>query len=290
MDEKYIQMIIENSQSCKSANRRLDKVENEIGEIKELTIAVKELAMETKATREDVNDMNGRLKVVEEKPAKKWEDLIKTIITRNCNSSYGLFFSKTWIIKWRGGKNMKSKFLKILASILFALSIILGIIVGFQETGKINTEEIYKAVDLVTEVIETYAMTDEEVKDLPTSEILEQTEEEENKVGAEQQVTETEGFLLQGDIAYNGDKEFPSISLGNYQGLTYYSQIDSRWSNHSYTSVGNPNQTIGSSGCGPTSASMVVTAIKGVITPPEMGDLFAQHGFRSADKDRKSVV
>lgn len=28
---------------------------------------------------------------------------------------------------------------------------------------------------------------------------------------------------------------------------------------------------------------MVVTAIKGVITPPEMGDLFVQHGFRSAD-------
>lgn len=36
-------------------------------------------------------------------------------------------------------------------------------------------------------------------------------------------------------------------------------------------------------GVGPTSAAMVVTAIKGAITPPEMGDLFVQHGFRSAD-------
>ena len=34
---------------------------------------------------------------------------------------------------------------------------------------------------------------------------------------------------------------------------------------------------------GPTSASMVVTAIKGVITPPEMGDLFVKYGYRSAD-------
>lgn len=34
---------------------------------------------------------------------------------------------------------------------------------------------------------------------------------------------------------------------------------------------------------GPASASMVVTAIKGVITPPEMGDLFVKYGFRSAN-------
>ena len=48
--------------------------------IKELTIAVKEIAMETKATREDVNDMNSRLKAVEEKPAKNWDKIITTII------------------------------------------------------------------------------------------------------------------------------------------------------------------------------------------------------------------
>lgn len=76
MEEKYMQMIIENSQSTKSAHRRLDRIEVEVKEIKELTIAVKEIAMETKATREDVNDMNSRLKAVEDKPAKKWDKLI----------------------------------------------------------------------------------------------------------------------------------------------------------------------------------------------------------------------
>lgn len=80
MDEKYIQLIIENNQSCKSAHHRIDKLEGDIGEIKELTIAVKEIAMETKATREDVNDINGRLKSVEEKPGKNWNDLVKTVI------------------------------------------------------------------------------------------------------------------------------------------------------------------------------------------------------------------
>lgn len=78
--------------------------EKNIEEIKNLTIAVKEIAMETKATREDVNDMNSRLKEVEEKPARNWENLSKTIITRNCNSSSGLFFGKIWnvggIKKW----------------------------------------------------------------------------------------------------------------------------------------------------------------------------------------------
>lgn len=80
MEEKYIQMIVENTQSCKSAHHRLDKLEDDIGEIKELTIAVKEIAMETKATRVDVNDMNSRLKAVEEKPAKNWDKVITTII------------------------------------------------------------------------------------------------------------------------------------------------------------------------------------------------------------------
>ena len=104
MEEKYIQMLVEASQSAKSAHHRLDKIETDIGEIKELTIAVKEIAMETKATREDVNDMNSRLKDVENKPAKNWENLSKTILTRNCNSSSGLFFGKIWnvggIKKW----------------------------------------------------------------------------------------------------------------------------------------------------------------------------------------------
>lgn len=93
MDEKYMQMIIEAFQSVKSAHHRIDKMENDIGEIKELTIAVKEIAMETKANREDVNKMNERLETIEQKPAKNWEKVTSLIITRNCNSNSGLFFS-----------------------------------------------------------------------------------------------------------------------------------------------------------------------------------------------------
>lgn len=79
-NEKYIQMIIENSQSCKSAHHRIDKLEEDVGEIKELTIAVKEIAMETKANREDVNKMNERLENIEKKPANNWDKIVTTSI------------------------------------------------------------------------------------------------------------------------------------------------------------------------------------------------------------------
>jgi len=50
-----------------------------------------------------------------------------------------------------------------------------------------------------------------------------------------------------------------------------------------FSSVGNRSQTIGTSGCGPTSAAMVVTATKGTITPDKMSDLFVQYGYRSSN-------
>jgi len=155
---------------------------------------------------------------------------------------------------------------------------------GFYETNKDKpTEEVINnAVEEVKDYISTYEMTDKEIEELPTTEIKEQTEEQEKEISKEQEV-ESEAFEEQGEIAYNGTSEYPNVSLGNYKGLTYYSQIDGRWSSHLYTSVNNSSQTIGSSGCGPTCASMVVTATKGTITPPEMGDLFVRYGYRSSN-------
>ena len=43
----------------------------------------------------------------------------------------------------------------------------------------------------------------------------------------------------------------------------YFSQIDSRWRNHPYpASGGYENKTVGTSGCGPTCAAMVVSSCK----------------------------
>ena len=177
-------------------------------------------------------------------------------------------------------ESKKKKIILAIATVIVA--ILAGL--GFYNVNKDNsTEEIVAgAVNEIKDYITTYSMSQEEIADLPSTEITEQTEEQEQEVSAEQEV-ESEEFELQGEIAYNGTTEYPNISLGNYVGLTYYNQTDSRWNNHMYSSVGDRSQTIGTSGCGPTSASMVVTAIKGTITPPEMGDLFVQYGYRSAN-------
>lgn len=99
----------------------------------------------------------------------------------------------------------------------------------------------------------------------------------------EEEEVEDETFELQGEIAYNGTDENWGIVPGEYKGLTYYSQIDSRWKNRSYTSIGKASQTIGSSGCGPTSAAMVISSIKGTVTPEIMADTFVKYGYRSAN-------
>ena len=170
--------------------------------------------------------------------------------------------------------------------VLIVIAIFIGILsgFGFYNANKDNsTEEIVSsAVNEIKDYITTYNMSTQEIEELPTTEITEQTEAEEQEVSAEQEV-ESEDFELQGEIAYEGSSEYPQISLGNYTGLTYYNQTDSRWRYHQYSSIGDSSQTIGTSGCGPTSAAMVVTAIKGTITPDTMGDLFVQYGYRSAN-------
>ena len=93
-----------------------------------------------------------------------------------------------------------------------------------------------------------------------------------------------EGFEEQGIVAYEGSEKTPNIQLGEYAGLTYYSQLDNRWRYNMYSSVGDSSQTIGTSGCGPTSAAMVVSSIKGNITPDQMADLYTQYGYRSANQ------
>ncbi len=173
----------------------------------------------------------------------------------------------------------KRKFEAIIATAMMAFIIVMVFV--FSNDKDLQKEVVEKVTDTVTDMT-TYEMTEKEIKELPTTEIKEQTEQQEKEVSKEQE-TESETFEEQGEIAYNGTTEYPNVNLGSYKGLTYYSQIDSRWSSHLYTSVNNYSQNIGTSGCGPTCASMVVTATKGTITPPEMGDLFVKYGYRSAN-------
>lgn len=150
-------------------------------------------------------------------------------------------------------KNRKrnKRFETILALVMMV--IVLFVVFAFSDDKELQKEVVEKVTDTVTDIA-TYEMSEEEIKELPSTEIKEQTEEQEKEVSAEQEV-EKESFELQGEVAYEGDTQYGDITLGDYIGLTYYSQIDSRWSSHPYTSIGDYSQTIGTSGCGPTCRS-----------------------------------
>ncbi len=160
--------------------------------------------------------------------------------------------------------------------LLIIISILVGILGGFSfynvNKNKSEDEIIDNAVNEVRNYIENKSST----------EIPQLTSNDEQSL--EVQETESEGFEEQGEIAYNGSEKVPDVQIDEYAGLTYYSQLDNRWRYNIYSSINNSTQTIGTSGCGPTSAAMVVSSIKGNITPDKMASLYMQYGYRSANQ------
>lgn len=159
---------------------------------------------------------------------------------------------------------------------LIIVSILVGLLGGFgfynANKDKSNDEIINSAVNEVLDYIDNKSSTE-----IPS---LTETDEQSLEV----QETESEGFEEQGIVAYNGSEKAPNVNIGEYAGLTYYSQLDNRWRYNMYSSVGDSSQTIGTSGCGPTSAAMVVSSIKGNITPDTMANLYVNYGYRSANQ------
>lgn len=61
----------------------------------------------------------------------------------------------------------------------------------------------------------------------------------------------------------------------------YFNQADARWKNHPYpASPGYENKTVGTSGCGPTCVSMIVSSCKETVTPDAMCDIARANGYR----------
>ena len=175
---------------------------------------------------------------------------------------------------------MKSR--RIIPIIIILVIVVLYLICIAKINDKKNKINIENEVKEYNESKINEVVDDNIVAENPsTTELPKINENDEQTV--EVQETESEKFEEQGEIAYNGSDKTPNISVGEYAGLTYYSQIDSRWKNHIYTSTGNTSQTIGTSGCGPTSAAMVVSSIQGVISPETMADLYVYYGYRSAN-------
>lgn len=116
--------------------------------------------------------------------------------------------------------------------------------------------------------------------DLSTKEIIECSKD--NPCYIDEKEIEIDAQVGQENISFDGENNQNGANLlGEYKGLTYYSQADSRWANTPYTITGNSSQTMKSSGCGPTVAAMIVSSAKGSILPNEMAKIFVNRGYRT---------
>lgn len=170
-----------------------------------------------------------------------------------------------------------------LASIYFPNSKINDVI---DETQNIIMQEIVVSEETKSEVADTKNAVENGGK-VETTQIVKSSENEEKEVtdeGADESLLEKDALVEQENIAYNGDNEGKGLDLlGKWQGLTYYSQADSRWASKLYTSTNNYSQTMKSSACGPTCAAMVVSSSKGAILPTTMANLAVDNGYRTAN-------
>ena len=170
-----------------------------------------------------------------------------------------------------------------LASIYFPNSKINDVI---DETQNIIMQEIVVSEETKSEVADTKNAVENGGK-VETTQIVKSSENEEKEVtdeGADESLLEKDALVEQENIAYNGDNEGKGLDLlGKWQGLTYYSQADSRWASKLYTSTNNSTQTMKSSACGPTCAAMVVSSSKGAILPTTMANLAVDNGYRTAN-------
>lgn len=75
--------------SIKSAHKRIDELKNQTKSISDLAISTHDIAMEVKALREDYKKADERIEKLEEKPIKRYETVITTVITALCSGVVG---------------------------------------------------------------------------------------------------------------------------------------------------------------------------------------------------------
>ena len=170
-----------------------------------------------------------------------------------------------------------------LASIYFPNSKINNVI---DETKNELIKEIVVSEETQSEVADTKNAVENGGK-VETKEIAKSTIKEEEEVtdeGADESLLEADALVEQENISYDGDNAGKGLNLlGKWQGLTYYSQADSRWATKLYTSTNNHSQTMKSSACGPTCSAMVVSSAKGAILPTTLASLSVDNGYRTAN-------
>lgn len=79
-------------------NKRITDLEKEQKQIYTLTISVKELAMSVKSMVEEQKEQSERIKQLEEKPGKRWDLIITTILTSIISVAVGAVVSALFLL------------------------------------------------------------------------------------------------------------------------------------------------------------------------------------------------
>lgn len=79
--EELIALTHDNEQRSKSNTHRIDKLEEQQKQLSDLVSAVAVLAERQNQIGDDVNSIKREIKVLAEKPAKRWEGIVDKIIS-----------------------------------------------------------------------------------------------------------------------------------------------------------------------------------------------------------------
>lgn len=183
---------------------------------------------------------------------------------------------------------MKRKILILLTCVMSIASIFCAVYIKDEKINNVLNNIQDKLIEEIIVSEETKQIVDEtkeateNKENISTVELIESSEQEEQSI-TDEGALETDAVVEQENISYDGDNTGKGINLlGEYQGLTYYSQADSRWANMMYSSVNDMTQTMKSSACGPTAGAIVVSSSKGAILPTTLANIAVDNGYRTS--------
>lgn len=80
-NEEIVRRLQANKDLSERNQARIEKVEEEQKELRELTSAVSQMVVEQKNMRDDLTEMKSDVKQIKEKPAKRWDAMAEKVLT-----------------------------------------------------------------------------------------------------------------------------------------------------------------------------------------------------------------
>lgn len=80
MNKEETEKLATMNMEIKSNTSKIDKLDNKMETIYELTLCIKEMSTEIKVMHEDIMKLDHRVLEVESKPAKRWEKVVDKVI------------------------------------------------------------------------------------------------------------------------------------------------------------------------------------------------------------------